>query len=429
MKACRYRKGKVTRMKHSIFRGLAAWLYKIIRATKLPFFSGRQIEADLIQLHPGENPERVKEEYYVKKLSLLILMLLLGTVFAVVVKYGEKEEILLDESGVVQRGSPGSEEIQLRVRADYGEESYEFLIPFPARTVGEQEAKQLLSELKDNLESYVLGNNASLQKVSDDLILSENYGDYPVEVEWQSSREDVISVTGKYNPTLQCEDVMLKAFLNCDGFGEETVIEVKTLPKTLSEKDRIQLELEEYLLQTEKSSRQQENWQLPVVWDGEKISWMQVSENKALMLWIGAVGAAILVYFFSDRDLHESLERRKRMLKQGYADFVYELVLLVGAGMMPRGAFGKLAEDYEKKKALSGKSLPVYEEVVRTCREMQSGVAEGAAYERFGRRTGLQEYIRLSGLLVQNLKRGNRALPERLREEAEKAGSREAKRS
>ena len=59
--------------------------------------------------------------------------------------------------------------------------------------------------------------------------------------------------------------------------------------------------------------------------------------------------------------------------------------------------------------------------MVYTCRELLSGVSEGAAYEHFGRRTGLQEYIRLSTLLMQNLKRGNGTLLERLQEETQKA--------
>jgi len=52
---------------------------------------------------------------------------------------------------------------------------------------------------------------------------------------------------------------------------------------------------------------------------------------------------------------------------------------------------------------------------------LHSGISEGQSYEHFGRRTGLQEYIRLSTLLAQNLKRGNSTLLERLREEVEKS--------
>ena len=82
----------------------------------------------------------------------------------------------------------------------------------------------------------------------------------------------------------------------------------------------------------------------------------------------------------------------------------------------------KIASEHEKKYGNQTGKRPAYDEVILTCRELQSGTSEGAAYEHFGRRTGLQEYIRLSTLLMQNLKRGNSALLERLREEADKAG-------
>ena len=65
--------------------------------------------------------------------------------------------------------------------------------------------------------------------------------------------------------------------------------------------------------------------------------------------------------------------------------------------------------------------MPAYEEMLYTRRELRSGISEGLAYEHLGKRTGLQEYIRLAALLAQNLKRGSSTLLERLREEAEKS--------
>lgn len=46
------------------------------------------------------------------------------------------------------------------------------------------------------------------------------------------------------------------------------------------------------------------------------------------------------------------------------------------------------------------------------------GIPEGAAYENFGKRTGVREYIRLSTFLMQNLKKGSSQLLQQLREEA-----------
>ena len=136
----------------------------------------------------------------------------------------------------------------------------------------------------------------------------------------------------------------------------------------------------------------------------------------------GGLGdGGFVVYVFLDRDFHEQLEKRKKGLRREYPEIVHKLVLFVGAGMTIRGAFHKIAGDYEAKRRGESGQSPAYEEVLYTCRELNSGVSEGASYEHFGRRTGLQEYIRLSTLLAQNLKRGNSTLLERLREEADKA--------
>lgn len=409
-------------MKKTCFYRLAMALYKRICIRKLPFFKSRQVETDLIQLHPGESLEWVKTEYYVWKLTLFLMIVLVGTLFAVAAGVNAGTDDLLREDGVLQRGSPGEEEMQVIVRADDGEESYDFQIQLASRQPGEEEAQGLMKELLEELPQYILGENESLTAVSSDLKLWESYGTFPVTVEWESSRPDIVAASGEIRPAMQREDIILKAVLSCGEYSLEGLVELTVLPEVLSTEEKRYRELEDYLRTAEEESRQDESLQLPETWDGKKISWSRKREDKALLLWVGSLAAAVLVYFLSDRDLHEKLEKRKKALEEEYPDLVHELVLLVGAGMTTRGAFQKMAGDYEKKKKSDKRVMPAYEEILRTCREMQSGIAEGAAYERFGRRTGLQQYIRLNGLLMQNLKRGNSSLTERLREEAYKAG-------
>ena len=50
---------------------------------------------------------------------------------------------------------------------------------------------------------------------------------------------------------------------------------------------------------------------------------------------------------------------------------------------------------------------------------MQSGIPESQAYERFGKRCQLPEYIRLGSVLSQNLKKGSKGLIQLLEAEAE----------
>ena len=112
---------------------------------------------------------------------------------------------------------------------------------------------------------------------------------------------------------------------------------------------------------------------------------------------------------------------RKQQMKKEYPNVVHRLTLYLGAGMTVRNAFQRIVQEYEKDKQEKGRESLVYEEMSYACRKLRAGVSEGAAYEFFGRRTGLQEYIRLSTLLSQNVKRGNSELLNRLREETEKA--------
>ena len=56
-----------------------------------------------------------------------------------------------------------------------------------------------------------------------------------------------------------------------------------------------------------------------------------------------------------------------------------------------------------------------------TSEQMRQGVAEGRAYEEFGRRCGVLSYIRLCSLLEQNRRNGSKNLKELLRLEMAQA--------
>ena len=104
-------------------------------------------------------------------------------------------------------------------------------------------------------------------------------------------------------------------------------------------------------------------------------------------------------------------------MKHEYSEIVRKIALYVGAGMTVRASFQKIAGDAMGKEDAN----PVYMEMLFTCRELKSGISEEEAYERFGRRTGVQKYIQMSTLLQQNIKRGSANLLGRLREEADNA--------
>ena len=144
-------------------------------------------------------------------------------------------------------------------------------------------------------------------------------------------------------------------------------------------------------------------------------------EDNSLVLWAGAFVVSIVVYILGDKDLHGELEKQREYMKREYPDIVHKMALYIGAGMTIQGAFQKIAAEYEQQKAVGKIRSPAYEEMLYTCRELRAGVSENDAYIRFGKRTGLQEYIRFSTLLTQNLKKGSNSLLSRLQEEADRA--------
>lgn len=402
---------------------MAVFLYKRICILGIPLFCRKQVETDLTGLHPGERVEYIKTEYYVKKITLFLTVLFVGAFLGLVVKVNGKRDAVLSEGGVVHRGSYQSGEQKLFLKADDGEKESSFLIEVSPRELTKEETEQLFDSFLQNLGSYVLNGNKDFSCVYENLKLEESYGDLPFTVSWESSREEVIDRQGRIGQIKEAVSLELTVNLMYGKYQRTENIPVTVVPFVLTEEEQAYLELKEYLLKTEEESRDTETWMLPDEWKGRKMKWSYQKKDFSVFVWASTPAVAAVLYLFADRDLHEELEKRRRRLQQEYPDLVHKILLYVGAGMTIRGAFQKIAGDYEKKKGKKSNIQPGCEEVLYTCRELQGGVSEGAAYEHFGKRTGLREYIRLGTLLGQNLKRGNSTLTERLREEAEKSSA------
>lgn len=403
------------------FHKTAMYLYKKSCLYFPRLFTSPRVEKDLQQLHPCESGECLKAEYYVKKIAFCLVIVVVGTLFGAGTKLSAGSNLILGPDGSVPRGDYREVGKEIDIIADYDSRQMDFRVEVEPRLLAGRDADELIADFRAKLPQYILGKNSDLENVSDNLVLREHYEGWPITVRWESGSPGILSDTGQIFAVEKAESVTL-AYDLCYG-GKEDCGEmlVKVTPRMLTAEETLYRELEELLLSSQRESLEQDRWHLPEEWKGERIGWSQAVEDNSLYMWAAAMGTAVLVYAFLDRDLHEQLEKRKKGLRRAYPEVVHKLVLFVGAGMTIRGAFHKIAGDYEVKRGSGGKQCPAYEEILYTCRELSSGVSEGVSYEHFGRRTGLQEYIRLSTLLAQNLKRGNSTLLERLREEADKA--------
>ena len=379
------------------------------------------MESDLAALHPGERVECIKADYYVKKLSKCLMLLAAGIILGLFAKLQQLQSTPLGEDGVIYRGRYEEGEKQLLLEADNGEEKREFRMTVSARNLTDAELQEFADDFLENLPALILNGNSDSEHITDVLELADAYEGYPFEVEWESDREEIIDASGRVCEVGEPEKVTLRVTLNCQKYSKSESFPVTVVPPGYSPGEQEYREISEYLVNSERESRDDEAWVLPGEWNDRQLVWRLKERRYCLLIWAFTPVVCLLLYYSFDRDMHKEVEQRQREMRRQYPELVHKLALYIGAGMTIRGAFRRIGADYERKTNRQRDGDVMGREVLYTCRELQSGIAEGAAYERFGRRIGLREYIKLSALLDQNLKRGNRTLLERLREEAEKS--------
>ena len=107
--------------------------------------------------------------------------------------------------------------------------------------------------------------------------------------------------------------------------------------------------------------------------------------------------------YISSAGLRVLLSAHKAMLKKG--------------GMTVKNVWLKIVQGYENSKGQFGERF-AYEEMRITCHEMQGGISEAEAYERFGKRCETAQYMKFGALLSQNMKKGSKGLSELLKLES-----------
>ena len=402
------------------YRGMM-FCYKKLHLWKIPVPGRDRVKTDLNRLHPGENPQECMTDYYVTKLTICGTILLAGILAAVLLHYGRGEPNIVEKQWIYRES--GTEKVQkydiIGQTEDGGK--YSFQVEVAPRKYREEELQELYRQFAEVLPQRILGENTSLDSVRSNLKLLESYEGFPFFVEWKSENGDVIGEDGKVSPQQTVVPVVLTAKISYEQFSRETAITVRVIEKeeTAAEKEKNQIA--ELLQQAQEADPEKERFQLPDKINGKDISWEEKDPKTGWKLLAGAIATAAVVFFFQDRDLHDLVEKKKREERRTYPEILQKLTLYLQAGLTVRAAFCRVADDYEKEQKNGGHPLAAYEEMLITVREIRMGIPEGTAYENFGKRTGVREYVRLSTFLMQNLKKGSTALLQQLREEARQA--------
>lgn len=394
---------------------LLEWMNRKLLDLRKKGYLGQTAVAENFQiLHTERNIDAELEIFYKEKRKLLLLVLAGGILLTGAVAVSEATESFLQDGYFLPRKEKEyTEELLVIPAQESGKEREEMTLEVEPRALTGEEIEALLQEETEKMEGYILGENASLEEVRSDLNLIREIEGTDISVEWELDSYEVLNLDGSIRTDKVTEEgtiVELKGILACEGQKSIYTAYARVLPALLSPVQQWKEALLEAIQGMQTDSRLEERKALPTEVDGIPISW---KEKKSSVIWLVPVlTLAVLaaLYTAKDQEVKKQVEKREWELRRDYAQVVSKLVLLMGAGSAVRTAWETMVRDYERKKEAGGKHCYVYEEMALAGREIQNGVSEGRAYENFGIRCRLPCYLKLSALLEQNLKKGNKGL-------------------
>lgn len=288
------------------------------------------------------------------------------------------------------------------------------------QSYGREKEKELLTAAMDEIQETFCGDNASLDEIVQNPKVDKSYQNGAVEAEWIFSESDCISEDGKIsqealgNEKQRIEAVVL---LSCGESEEFYRFFFWIVPQEKSKQEKVAIEIKNQIAQQEESKAVVE---LPTVINGESVEWKKTGSTQWMEVLGYGVLMAVAAWYVAREQKQRKVQHRRQQLMLSYPEFVSKLSLLLGAGMTISAAFRKMNGMYQKRKERDGRKEAVYEELHRMICEMDNGMTEFRAYQRFSENCDLQPYRKLVSLLISSQRVGNRRLMEQLNEEADR---------
>ena len=365
--------------------------------------------------------ERISvQEYYARRIAVVLAVLFWGLGLSLLLEaalYQEEKKILIEQ---LQRPDYGKGERETKLEVSIQGETEKSLIPIriSEQTYTAEEIQRIFGKVMEGLDVLILGENKSPNEVRTNLTLPKTAYNGVVSIEWILSPLDVLDDSGTIIKEVGTEGevVELKALLRYEKQEAEYTSFVHVYPPLRTAAEKLMTALEEELARADEVGKHEETLVLPSEIEGKKVSWSVPKESLGTVLAVGIVLIALLLYIQQDKKLDKLEAERKKQMILDYPELLFKLAMLLGAGLTIKGAFLKIASEYQNRNAK--KQRYVYEELILTCREMEHGVGEAAAYENFGKRCQESRYVKLGSVLSQNLKKGAKGLQELLEQEA-----------
>ncbi|MCD8120033.1 MAG: type II secretion system F family protein [Lachnospiraceae bacterium] len=396
------------------FYGTAALLLDLfMKIRRERFVPGDAELIDSLQKLNGRN--RVQAEWYffhVKRITTVLLGLLAAAgLAALLLMTGETQQLTTAE-----RPNAGESAEAITAVLEAEDETEQISLVLSPVQLTETEVTDLFEQAMRIAWEEVLGENESLDSVRYPLNLvdSVTVEAFSVQTSWSWDCEDALEYDGTPTGISEKTEGTLYLTLTWEDRTRECEAAICVLPteeETAALADLLQKYLDEENIYDKEIA-------LPEELDGEAIALYSVEDSNWLYVFLIGVAAATFLWFRPKSALKEELKRRDAELQRDYSEIVLRIALLQEAGMSLANAWERLVVSYENKRRGNSYML---KEMLLALRKMQNGMSEVQAFIEFGKRCGGAKFARLSGLLEQNVRRGNRGFAELLYREAEDA--------
>lgn len=355
-----------------------------------------------------------------KKKSMIILFLAVLIVAAVADLMESSQESFTE----VKRKEAGQGDEELTLRLDAGEilENFKYSLNVEEQKVTKEQAENYFSMAKEELVDTFCGENLSVEHITKQVQMKESYQEGLVTAEWSLDNYEVMDPEG--NPleeALVPEGTLVNAQVEmaCGVYQELYSFAFVVYPAEKSPQEEILSKIMEDV-ESQMEEEGKNYITLPQEVDGVPLAWKKERSNYVIKVLIFGTIIVILLHLSEKEKQRNAREQRKRQMELEYPEIVSKMLILLGSGMSVSQMWNKISAQYSiKREKKQIRESPAYEEILRTWREIEGGESERSAIKKFGERTGIRCYHRLSQLLIQNMEKGVQGIYEQLEQEAE----------
>lgn len=388
----------------------AKLLYEVMEKHYPKVWKQQKNVSNLSLLYPTTDHTEKLKEYTIEKLHLCLLT---GVVCVLLGGLMWIKEANTSEIVHIERNAYGEGSVQKELTVTRGEEEVSVSIEVEERAYTKEELEALYETFTNKLMQTVLSQNMDFDHISRDLTLPANIEGYPFSIEW-ITQEELISLEGVLLQEEVEEPIPTVLEAHISGDGLQRIEEIPCLIYSREEPFSFSYKIKALVSSLEESSREESKLTLPSEFEGVRLSWKRKEDGFGKLLLFFAPMLMAVLYYCKDQDLAKQVQQRQEQMKQDYPTVVGKLALYLGAGMTIGAAWEKVAQHPPKSK----EQHFVYQEMLITLREIESGMPTNLAYENFGKRCHENCYTKFVAILLQNRTRGSNNVTQLLKEEA-----------